>query len=87
MKKVLILVSISALLSSCAGGYKAFTTTNPVGTKVGIVKDVVWFGLGSIDVSAAAAARQGGITKISSCESFVRAGLFHRTYLTKVTGE
>ena len=74
-------------LTSCAGGYVAMTTTNKIGTKVGIARDRVWFGLGSIDASAATAARQGGITKIATCESFVRAGLFSATYYTKVTGE
>jgi len=89
MKKTVIylIITASAVLTSCAGGYNSLATTNRAGTKVGIVKDVIWFGIGSIDVGVATAAKQGGITKISTYESYMRAGLFHRTYYTKVTGE
>ncbi len=89
MKKtvIILIIGVTAALTSCSGGYKAMVTTNKVGTKVGIDKKTVWFGIGGVDLGAAPVAKKAGITRIATVETFVQAGFLHVSYYTKVTGE
>ena len=70
MKKVLLCLSVALLLSSCALTLPVNATSNQVWSKVGMSKatgylNVLWFGQ---DASIQKAAKQGGITKISTVD-------------------
>jgi hypothetical protein len=70
MKKVLLILSAALLLSSCALTLPVNATSNEVGSKVGMSKatgylGVLWFGQ---DASIQKAAKQAGITKISTVD-------------------
>lgn len=88
MKKIVILSTVFACiaLTSCTRVYPGMVTTAG-SVKQGIAKQKVFFGLGNIDVSAATAAKNGGITKIATVDRGVKGGLFSKTYFTVVTGE
>ena len=53
------------MLGSCVVMSQHTTTGNPIGTKVGFVKSKL---IGNFDAGIAAAAKQGGITKIGSVD-------------------
>lgn len=101
MKKtlsLLILISVFGL-TSCSNYHDVIVTGGGSAAKTGEVREVVWFNLAfNVDVSAAAAAKNGGITKISTVEHNVRKFLVNpyslnkkfalkTTYVTRVTGE
>lgn len=70
MKKVLLIMSVTLFLTSCAVTLPVNATSNEVGSKVGMSKatgylSVLWF---DQDASIQKAARQGGITKISTVD-------------------
>jgi starvation-inducible outer membrane lipoprotein len=70
MKKAFLIVSVALLLSSCAITLPVNATSNEVGSKVGMSKatgylNVLWF---DQDASIQKAAKQGGITKISTVD-------------------
>lgn len=70
MKKVLLTFSAALMLSSCALTLPVTATSNEVGSKVGMSKatgflNVLWF---DQDASIQKAAKQGGITKISTVD-------------------
>tara|TARA_B100001059_G_scaffold205990_1_gene216489 strand:+ start:199 stop:471 length:273 start_codon:yes stop_codon:yes gene_type:complete len=70
MKNLLLCLSVAFLLSSCALTLPVNATSNEVGSKVGMAKatgflGVLWF---DQDASIARAAKEGGITEISSVD-------------------
>jgi|TARA_B110000305_G_scaffold160998_1_gene178167 starvation-inducible outer membrane lipoprotein len=70
MKKAFLIVSVALLLSSCAITLPVNATSNEVGSKVGMSKatgylNVIWI---DQDASIQKAAKQGGITKISTVD-------------------
>ncbi len=70
MKKTLLLLTFSFLLTSCAVTLPVNATSNEVGGKVGMSKatgylGVLWF---DQDASIQKAAKQAGITKISTVD-------------------
>lgn len=70
MKKVFLIFAAALLLSSCAITLPVNATSNEVGGKVGMSKatgylNVLWF---DQDASIQKAAKQGGITKISTVD-------------------
>lgn len=89
---VLLFVAVISLASCSVSGpatnYKALVTKNPIGSKVGIAETKVWFGLFPmhVDVSIAAAAKKGKITKVATVDYEQISGLFSTTYRTIVTG-
>ncbi len=94
IKNLIMVAGIAALLSSCvasgptAGGPGVLATSNS-GTKSGIAerKIFLFFSFGETDLSMTTAAKNGGITKIATVDSYVKKGLFFSTYQTIVTGE
>mgnify|MGYP006076565971 FL=1 len=70
MKKLFLIFAAALLLSSCAITLPVNATSNEVGSKVGMSKatgylNVLWF---DQDASIQKAAKQGGITKISTVD-------------------
>jgi hypothetical protein len=70
MKKIFLIFAVALLLSSCAITLPVNATSNEVGSKVGMSKatgylNVLWF---DQDASIQKAAKQGGITKISTVD-------------------
>ena len=70
MKKVFLILAAALLLTSCAITLPVNATSNEVGSKVGMSKatgylNVLWF---DQDASIQKAAKQGGITKISTVD-------------------
>jgi hypothetical protein len=70
MKKVLFISLLALFLTSCAVTLPVNATSNKVGNKVGMSKatgylNVLWF---DADASIQKAAKQGGITKISTVD-------------------
>ncbi|HLF35574.1 MAG TPA: TRL-like family protein [Cyclobacteriaceae bacterium] len=85
-----ILLSVVALMSSCALTLPVNATSNPVGSKVGMAKatgylQVLFF---NQDASIRTAAKNGGITKISTVDIKQTSILgLVVTFETIVTGE
>jgi hypothetical protein len=70
MKKVLFISLMGLFLTSCAVTLPVNATSNEVGSKVGMSKatgylNILWF---DQDASIQKAAKQGGITKISTVD-------------------
>lgn len=70
MKKIFLIFAVALLLTSCAITLPVNATSNEVGSKVGMSKatgylNVLWF---DQDASIQKAAKQGGITKISTVD-------------------
>lgn len=70
MKKLILFSSVALFLTSCALTLPVNATSNEVGNKVGMSKatgylNVLWF---DADASIQKAAKQGGITKISTVD-------------------
>lgn len=90
MKKLILsaqVILVASVLASCTMVYPGMVTTAS-SLKKGVAKKKVWFGIAkNVDVSAAAAAKKGGITKIATVDYGVKGGLFSTTYFTIVTGE
>lgn len=85
-----ISLSLIALLSSCSLTLPAAATSNPIGTKVGSAKATGFFGVLFFDADASirTAAKNGGITRVSTVD--VKVGNILGiivTYETIVTGE
>lgn len=89
-KMFAILLSVVALMSSCALTLPVNATSNPVGSKVGMAKatgylQVLFF---NQDASIRTAAKNGGITKISTVDIKQTSILgLVVTFETIVTGE
>lgn len=95
MKKIIASLSIGLMLASCATINPVTATNNTVGAKEGTVETVCVFGFGGIssgfvlnkDYSVAAAAKNGGITKIGSVDLKVQNFVFFTKNTLIVTGE
>lgn len=90
LKSICAALAVTAMLSSCSVTLPVNATSNPVGSKVGRATatgylGVLFFGA---DASIRTAAKNGGITKISTVDikhtSFLNLII---TYETIVTGE
>jgi len=93
MKKIKLLISvlaIAAMMSSCALTLPVNATSNTIGSKVGTAKATGYLGIlfFNQDASIQTAAKQGGITKISTVDIKYTSMLnLIVTYETIVTGE
>jgi uncharacterized lipoprotein YajG len=89
MKKLIVLLAIVMILGACAITVPVTATSNPVGAKVGEATGTGYLGFLVIDVDASiqTAAKNAGITKISTVD-FKRTDLFGiiQTYTCIVTG-
>lgn len=65
LTKSILFLALPVMLGSCVVMSQHTTTGNPIGTKVGFVKSKL---IGNFDAGIAAAAKQGGITKIGSVD-------------------
>jgi uncharacterized protein YdbL (DUF1318 family) len=90
VKSILALVAAVALMSSCALTLPVNATSNPVGQKVGSAKATGYLGIlfFNADASIRSAAKNGGITKISTVD-IKQTSLLNLivSYETIVTGE
>jgi hypothetical protein len=90
VKSVLGLFVFVAMVSSCALTLPVTATSNPVGEKVGTATATGYFGVLFFDADASirTAAKNGGITKISTVDIKHTSVLnIIVTYETIVTGE
>ena len=89
LKQYFVILTSALMLASCSAAFPGMVTNNPVGTKVGVAKRKIWFGMtfGHTDLGIATAAKNGGITKVSTVDYKVEGGLFKKTLSTIVTGE
>ena len=93
MKKLVTLVIVAAsltTLSSCSITLPVAATSNPIGSKVGMQSADVFFRILSFgsDASIRTAARNGGITKISTVDIKTMDVLgIYQQVTTIVTGE
>lgn len=89
VKTIFALLAVVAMMSSCALTLPVAATSNPVGNKVGEAKATGFLGLFfNADASIRTAAKNGGITKISTVD--IKQGNILNlivTYTTIVTGE
>jgi hypothetical protein len=85
-----LIIFLAGTLSSCAITFPVNATSNPIGPKVGSAKAVGYLGVIFInqDASIQAAARNGGITRISTVD-IKHTNILNLvvTYETIVTGE
>jgi hypothetical protein len=93
MKKIKMfaaMISVAALLSSCALTLPVNATSNPVGKKVGTATATGYLGILFFDQDASirTAAKNGGISKISTVD-IKQTSILNLvvTYETIVTGE
>lgn len=90
IKTIFALLAVVAMMSSCALTLPVSATSNPVGTKVGTAKATGYLGILFFDADASiqTAAKNGGITKISTVD-IKQTNLLNLivTYETIVTGE
>jgi len=89
-KKIAALLAIAAMVSSCSLTLPVNATSNPVGTKVGTAKATGFLGIlfFNQDASIQTAAKNGGITRISTVD--IKQGNILNivfTFETIVTGE
>jgi hypothetical protein len=88
---VLALVFVCFLAVGCATiTSPVAATTNPVGSKVGQASGKIWVGMfGSADAGIQAAAKNGGITNISTVDITQKLGILGLwvEYEATVTGE
>jgi hypothetical protein len=90
IKQIAALFAVVALLASCSVVLPVNATSNPVGSKVGTAKATGYLGYIFLDQDASirAAAKNGGITKISTVD-IKQTNVLNIivTYETIVTGE
>ena len=90
IKPVLALIAVGAFLSSCSLTLPVTATSNAVGSKVGTAKATGYLGIlfFNADASIQTAAKNGGISKISTVDIKHTSILnIIVTYETIVTGE
>lgn len=90
IKTIFALLAIVAMMSSCSLTLPVNATSNPVGNKVGTAKATGYFGVLFFDADASirTAARNGGISSISTVDIKHTSVLnIIVTYETIVTGE
>jgi len=89
-KTIFLLLAITAMVSSCALTMPVNATSNPVGNKVGSAKATGYLGIlfFNADASIQTAAKNGGITEISTVDIKTTNILnIILTYETIVTGK
>ena len=90
VKTIFALLAVVAMMSSCALTLPVNATSNPVGNKVGTAKATGYLGIlfFDADASISTAAKNGGISKISTVD-IKQTSLLNLivTYETIVTGE
>jgi len=90
IRTIFALLAVALMMSSCALTLPVTATSNPVGAKVGTAKATGYLGLLFFDADASirTAAKNGGITKISTVD-IKNTSLLNIivTYETIVTGE
>lgn len=89
-KRLLFTAIFCISLSACSITMPGTATSNPVGSKVGTSKGTVVLGFSfDEDASIQTAAKNGGITRISTVDVKITNVLFYLfvTYETIVTGE
>ncbi|MEN8965438.1 MAG: TRL-like family protein [Polaribacter sp.] len=90
VKTIFALLAVVAMMSSCALTLPVNATSNPVGEKVGTAKATGYLGAIFFDADASirTAAKNGGITKISTVD-IKQTSLLNLivTYETIVTGK
>lgn len=78
-------------ITSCSVSGPLMVTDNPggPGSKTGVAEYKVILGFKPLDADAsiATAAKNGGITKVSTVDTKIKGGFFVATYSTVVTGE
>jgi len=90
LKTIAAMTAVVAMLASCSLTLPVDATSNPVGSKVGTAKATGYLGIlfFNADASIQSAAKNGGITKISTVDvkhsSFLNIIV---SYETIVTGE
>lgn len=89
IKTSLAAFAFAAMCASCSTTTPITATSNPVGNKCGEASTTRYFGLGgSANVGINAAAKNGGITKISHVDFSTKSFLgIVTTYTTRVYGE
>ena len=90
IKTMFLLLAITAMVSSCALTMPINATSNPVGNKVGSAKATGFLGIlfFNADASIQTAAKNGGITEISTVDVKTTNILnIILTYETIVTGK
>lgn len=90
IKVILASLALFAMMSSCALTLPVNATSNPVGSKVGTAKATGYLGVLFFDADASirTAAKNGGITRISTVDIKSTSVLnIVVTYETIVTGE
>ena len=90
IKTIFLLFAITAMVSSCALTMPVNATSNPVGNKVGSAKATGYLGIlfFNADASIQTAAKNGGITEISTVDLKTTNILnIILTYETIVTGK
>ena len=90
LRTVVALLVVAAMLSGCALTLPVSATSNPIGPKVGTATATGYFGVlfFNADASIRTAAKNGGITKISTVD-IKQTSLLNIivTFETTVTGE
>lgn len=90
VKSIFALVAVAAMMASCAITLPVNATANPVGNKVGQATATGYLGIIFLDADASirTAAKNGGITRISTVDIKSTNVLnLITTYTTIVTGE
>lgn len=88
MKRAILFLLVATMFAACTVTLPIAATSNPIGTKVGTSKATAVFGIWlKGDASIQTAARNGGITKISTVDLTRRRGIIFSSYKTTVTGE
>ena len=88
IKTIFLLLAITAMVSSCALTMPINATSNPVGNKVGSAKATGFLGIlfFNADASIQTAAKNGGITEISTVDvkttNILNIILTHETIVT-----
>lgn len=87
--KVIVFAFVLGSLTSCMSlTQPVAATSNELGSKVGQSTGTIVLRLfGNVDAGIQTAAKNGGITKISTVDFDTAAGLFSTTYTCTVTGE
>jgi hypothetical protein len=94
MKKLVAMVALVAICFLAVGcatiTQPVAATTNPVGSKIGQASGKIWLGaFGTADAGIQAAAKNGGITNISTVDVTTKLGILGLwiEYQATVTGE
>jgi len=91
MKKILLWLTVTSMLTmaACATTYPLTATSNPVGSKMGQASATYLLGipLGNSDMGIYTAAKNGGITKISTVDVKYQPMFLIATVTTLVSGD